>query len=104
MRRSSRSVGAQIAEAWGKRRYEKHFVSKLTDADAEVQETQHWTATARDCGYFSDSTACELDQEMAEIGRMLKSMVDKAHLFCGDLISQAKENSVEYFAIDGEDS
>lgn len=41
IRRSSRSVGAQIAEAWAKRRYEKHFVSKLTDADGEQQETQH---------------------------------------------------------------
>jgi four helix bundle protein len=42
VRRSSRSVGARIAEAWAKRRYEKHFVSKLTDADGEQQETQHW--------------------------------------------------------------
>jgi four helix bundle protein len=41
VRRSSRSVGSQIAEAWAKRRYEKHFVSKLTDADGEQQETQH---------------------------------------------------------------
>ncbi|HBY94549.1 MAG TPA: hypothetical protein DEP84_11420 [Chloroflexi bacterium] len=42
IRRSSRSIGAQIAEAWAKRRYERHFVSKLTDADAEQYETQHW--------------------------------------------------------------
>ena len=42
IRRSSRSIGAQIAEAWAKRRYEKHFISKLTDADGEQQETQHW--------------------------------------------------------------
>src|SRR4029077_18938042 len=42
IRRAVRSIGAQIAEAWGKRRYEKHFVSKLTDADAEQLETQHW--------------------------------------------------------------
>ena len=41
MRRSSRSIGAQIAEVWGKRRYEMHFISKLTDADAEQLETQH---------------------------------------------------------------
>ena len=53
IRRSSRSIGAQIAEAWGKRRYEKHFVSKLTDADAEQLETQHWLETAADCGYIS---------------------------------------------------
>lgn len=41
IRRASRSIGAQIAEAWAKRKYEKHFVSKLTDADGEQQETQH---------------------------------------------------------------
>ena len=46
VRRSSRSVGAQIAEAWAKRRYKKHFVSKLTDADGEQQETQHWIDSA----------------------------------------------------------
>src|SRR6266540_1104963 len=53
IRRASRSVGAQIAEAWGKRRYERHFVSKLTDADAEQLETQHWTDVAFDCGYLT---------------------------------------------------
>ena len=41
IRRSSRAIGGQIAEAWAKRRYEKHFISKLTDADGEQQETQH---------------------------------------------------------------
>ena len=46
IRRSSRSIGAQIAEAWAKRRYERHFLSKLTDADGEQQETQHWLETA----------------------------------------------------------
>ena len=45
-RRSSRSVGANIAEAWRKRRYQAHFVSKLTDADGENAETQHWLDTA----------------------------------------------------------
>ncbi|HEX8060266.1 MAG TPA: four helix bundle protein, partial [Cyclobacteriaceae bacterium] len=47
MRRSSRSIGAQIAEAWGKRRYINHFISKLTDADGEQYETQHWIETAK---------------------------------------------------------
>src|SRR3989338_125400 len=54
IRRSSRSAGAQIAEAWAKRRYEKHFVSKLTDSDGEQQEAQHWIETALDCGYLSE--------------------------------------------------
>jgi len=52
MRRSSRSVGAQIAEAWGKRRYEMHFVSKLTDADSEQLETQHWLEVSEECHYI----------------------------------------------------
>jgi four helix bundle protein len=54
VRRSSRSVGAQIAEAWGKRRFQAHFVSKLTDADAEQLETQYWIDTAFDCGYLTN--------------------------------------------------
>jgi len=49
IRRSSRSIGAQVAEAWAKRKYEKHFVSKLTDADGEQMETQHWLEIAMDC-------------------------------------------------------
>src|SRR5688572_10414465 len=57
VRRSSRSVGAQIAEAWAKRKYEKHFVSKLTDSDGEQLETQHWIETALDCLYLSPETA-----------------------------------------------
>ena len=59
-RRSSRSIGAQIAEAWAKRGYEKHFVSKLTDADGEQQETQHWLDTALDCGYLTRETRDEI--------------------------------------------
>ena len=47
VRRSSRSIGAQIAEAWAKRQYPKHFLSKLTDSDGDQQETQHWIETVR---------------------------------------------------------
>ncbi|MGD0828787.1 MAG: four helix bundle protein [Desulfobaccales bacterium] len=53
IKRASRSIGGQIAEAWGKRRYEKYFISKLTDADAEQMETQHWLNVAASCGYLS---------------------------------------------------
>ncbi len=84
MRRSSRSIGAQLAEAWGKRKYEKHFVSKLTDADGEQMETQHWIDTALDCSYFSDERAGDLLQQCASIGRMLNSMMDKSDQFCKD--------------------
>ena len=83
VRRSSRSIGAQIAEAWAKRRYEKHFTSKLTDADGEQQETQHWIETATDCSYISMDTANNLLSQYASIGKMLNSMISKSSSFCG---------------------
>ena len=82
-RRSSRSIGAQIAEAWAKRGYEKHFVSKLSDADGEQLETQHWMDVALDCGYLTQQERDTLVDELERIGRMLQSMKDKADLFCG---------------------
>ena len=82
LRRSSRSVGAQIAEAWGKRRYERHFVSKLTDADAEQMETQHWLDVAASCHYLSRDQTEQLITELSQVGRMLNSMMGKANLFC----------------------
>ncbi len=97
IRRSVRSVGAQIAEAWGKRRYEKHFVSKLTDADAEQMETQHWIGEALDCGYLSAAEPAQLNSGLEEIGRMLNSMMQKSDAFCGALDSTLHESSVEYF-------
>ncbi len=63
----SRSIGAQIAEAWAKRHYEKHFVSKLTDADGEQHETQHWLETALDCGYLNTVQCTELLQESTDL-------------------------------------
>jgi four helix bundle protein len=85
-RRSSRSIGAQIAEAWAKRRYEKHFVSKLTDADGEQMETQHWIETAEDCGYMTSSQAAEINDELSEIGRMLNAIMSKANQFCSTAV------------------
>jgi four helix bundle protein len=82
VRRSSRSIGAQIAEAWAKRRYKKHFVSKLTDADVEQQETQHWIETAEDCRYLSLEQTQKLNNSLSEIGRMINSMINKADIFC----------------------
>lgn len=81
MRRSARSIGAQIAEAWAKRLYPKHFVSKLTDADGEQAETQHWITEARDCDYLSEADAERLLGWCEEIGRMLGSMMRKAETF-----------------------
>ena len=54
-RRSSRAIGANLAESWAKRKYPLHFVSKLTDADGELQETSHWISTALACGYITDA-------------------------------------------------
>ncbi len=81
-RRSSRSIGGQIAEAWGKRRYEKHFVSKLTDADGEQLETQHWIETALDCLYISTEGAENILTQFEIIGKMLSSMMSKSSSFC----------------------
>lgn len=97
IRRAARSVGAQIAEAWGKRRYEKHFVSKLTDADAEQMETQHWVGEALDCGYLTPAEAEDLNSGLEEIGRMLNSMIDKSHAFCATPPGTLQEDPAEYF-------
>ena len=96
IRRSSRSVGAQIAEAWGKRRYQKHFLSKLTDADSEELETQHWIGVAKDSGYISDEKAKELLLQAEEIGRLLGGMMRKSAMFCNS--SKISEVQADYFA------
>lgn len=82
IRRSSRSVGAQIAEAWAKRKYEKHFISKLTDADGETLETQHWIEIALDSSYLPDDQAKSLLKQYEVLERMLNSMIIKAASFC----------------------
>jgi four helix bundle protein len=97
-RRSIRSVGAQIAEARGNRRYEKHFVSKLTDADAEQMETQHWVEEAVDCGYLAPANTAQLRSDLEEIGRILNFMVEKADAFCGPLAFALHEPTIEYFS------
>ena len=81
IRRSSRSVGAQIGEAWGKRKYEKHFILKLSDADSEQFETQHWLEVAHECHYLDDNEKGRLLNYCESIGKMLQSMMDKASLF-----------------------
>jgi four helix bundle protein len=83
IRRSSRSVGAQIAEAWGKRRYENHFISKLTDADGEQLETQHWLEVAEECQYMELSKRDELLKKCESVGKMLHNMIEKSSTFCG---------------------
>ena len=82
IRRSSRSIGANVAEAWHKRRYQAHFVSKLTDSDAEQAETQHWLDTAMACGYLSHEKHHTLLEKCMKVGRMLGSMITKPESFC----------------------
>ena len=82
IRRSSRSIGANTAEAWHKRRYEASFVHKLTDCSGENAETQHWVETARLCNYIDDDTAAALIAESEAIGRMLGSMIRDASKWC----------------------
>jgi four helix bundle protein len=94
IRRSSRSIGAQLAEAWAKRRYERHFVSKLTDADGEQMETQHWVGVASSCGYIDHETTTKLLNELQRIGQLVQEMIDSAESFCS--ASRAKEEPVDH--------
>jgi four helix bundle protein len=72
-RRSSRSVAAQIAEAWRKRKYEAAFVSKLNDAEGEAAETQDWVMFAVKCGYVDRKTGIELHQQCDHVlGKLTK--------------------------------
>jgi four helix bundle protein len=75
IRRSSRSVAANLAEGYRKRQYPAMFVSKLADCDAEATETQVWLDFARDCGYLSIERQKELAVGYDELGRMLSSMI-----------------------------
>lgn len=97
IRRSVRSIGAQIAEAWAKRRYEKHFVSKLSDADGEQMETQHWVIIAGSCKYVATTQVSELISSLEEIGKMLNSMMANASRFCETPGGQVRESNSEYF-------
>jgi four helix bundle protein len=82
IRRSSRSIGANLAEAWQKLRYPAHFISKLTDADGEQTETQHWIGTARACNYIADATENQWLDQCSRIGQMLGSMMAHPEKFC----------------------
>jgi four helix bundle protein len=76
IRRASRSVCTNLREAWAKRRYEAHFVSKLTDCDGENSETDTWLDFALDCGYLAPSDHSYLIEECREIGSMLGAMLN----------------------------
>jgi len=83
IRKSSRSIGGNIAESWQKRRYNAHFISKLTDADGEQAETQHWLDTSLACEYISTEEHGKLFRKCREIDRMLGKMMQEPEKWCG---------------------
>ena len=82
IRRSSRSVCSNIAEAWRKRKYQAVFKSKLTDSMQEASETQCWLEFGLACKHIEDKLFKELDSEYEEILLMLNAMEKNAEKFC----------------------
>ncbi len=89
IRRSSRSVSMNLREAWAKRRYEAHFVSKLTDCDGENSETATSLDFALDCNYITKTEHEKLTTLNREVGRMLGSMLSAPHKFLISATSSA---------------
>ena len=81
IRRSSRSVCLNLREAWAKRRYEAHFLNKLTDCDGENSETDSSLDFAKYCRYVTSEQHDELTSLCQEIGKMLGSMIKTPHTF-----------------------
>ncbi len=82
VRRSSRSVSAQYAEGYRKKRYPAHFVSKMTDADGENTETQVWLEHAVACSYVTDADIAPIREISEEVGRMLGDMIEHPEKYC----------------------
>lgn len=82
IRRSSRSIPANISEAWRKRKYPKSFVSKLVDCLGEQSETEVWLNFSKDLFYISESEYKYFASKYDEVARMLVSMIEKADKFC----------------------
>jgi four helix bundle protein len=76
IRKASRSVCANIGEAWRKRRYRAHFISKLSDSEGEAEETRVWLEISRNCGYMSEADASDLDRKYDRILGQLVNMID----------------------------
>jgi four helix bundle protein len=77
IRRSSRSVSANLAEAFRKRRYEKAFIAKLSDSEAEAAETQVWLDYSFECGYISKEIQLELSEEYERIIGKIVIMINQ---------------------------
>ena len=83
VRRSSRAVCANLSEAWRKRRYPKHFVSKISDADAEAAETRTWLRFAHACEYVDDDTFEAFDETYDHLCGGLVQMMRAPEKWCG---------------------
>jgi four helix bundle protein len=92
IRRSSRSVCANLAEAWRKRRYERAFISKLSDAESEAAETQVWLECALKCHYLSRDTTNQLYQHYDEVIRTIVGMINHPQSW----IIPSKSHNQEY--------
>jgi four helix bundle protein len=95
IRRCSRSICANIAEAWRKRRYEAHFISKLTDADGEAGGTRAWLDIALKCGYITQTQHAEFDAQYEEISGGLVKMMSAPEKWRGPA-GLVKEETGEY--------
>ena len=82
IRRSSRSIPSNIAEAWVKRKYPKSFVSKLLDSLAEQSETEVWIDMSKDCKYIDEQLHNTLLERYQEVAKMLSSMINSPDKFC----------------------
>ena len=81
IRRSSRSVCANIAEAYRKRRYVAHFTSKLTDSDGENSETNVWLEFAYECNYINKEVFLDLSGKTQEVGKLINFMINNPEKF-----------------------
>lgn len=82
VRRSSRSITSSIAESWAKRRYEKSFINKITDALGEEHETEVWIDFAKECSYIQTETHNKLIGEYYEVRKILISMINNSEKWC----------------------
>lgn len=91
IRRSSRSVKANISEAWGKRKYEKSFIAKLTDSEGEARETQTWLQFAHACCYINKEQYNNLLNQYNQIIGMLVNMMNQSEKWCSFTSIQNEE-------------
>ncbi len=82
IRRSSRSICANLSEAWARRRCEKVFVNKLTDCLGEEYETETWLQYSLDCKYIEENVFVDLMDKYEEVRKMLISMINNSGKFC----------------------